>query len=256
MKNMQSFEQFIGGSSVNEANISAYKNMVQNVIKDVLGKQVKQSDINVGVKKQSGGYDLITLNGEPLCSSDSYVQMVRWATDAIKEDPAKYGLKESEMNEAADLSALDSLLAKNGWKESGNKSTAAHKGGNIRHFDYANTKNPNVMIRIVDSPSNGVYLELYKDDSQANPMDIKNAIRTPEDLIKGANKYVGVKLQESSVNEASVQVAGKSKPSGAKVLATVIVEHMMKENYLKPGAESVKNDLISDIADVIMNSTF
>jgi hypothetical protein len=60
----------------------------------------------------------------------------------------------------------------------------------------------------------------------------------------------------NSVNEASVQVAGKSKPSGAKVLATVIVEHMMKENYLKPGAESVKNDLISDITDVIMNSTF
>jgi len=61
---------------------------------------------------------------------------------------------------------------------------------------------------------------------------------------------------EQFLGEASVQVAGKSKPSGAKVLATVIVEHMMKENYLKPGADGIKNDLISDIADVIMNSTF
>jgi len=109
-------------------------------------------------------------------------------------------LNESSINEAA--GTLDSFLTKNGWKETKNKSIAAHKGGNIRHFDYANAKNPEVMIRIVDSPSNGVYLELYKDDSQENPMDLKNAIRTPEDLIKGASKYLGVKLHEDLINEA------------------------------------------------------
>ena len=62
--------------------------------------------------------------------------------------------------------------------------------------------------------------------------------------------------QFTNIDEASVQIAGKSKPSGAKVLATVIIEHMMKENYLKPGADSAKAGLIDDIAKVIMDSTF
>ncbi len=58
------------------------------------------------------------------------------------------------------------------------------------------------------------------------------------------------------MNEAMVQVAGKNKPSGAKVLAKVIIEHMMKENYLKPGADAAKDGLVDDIAKVIMDSTF
>lgn len=58
------------------------------------------------------------------------------------------------------------------------------------------------------------------------------------------------------LDEAMVQVAGKNKPSGAKVLATVIIEHMMKEKYLKPGADAAKDGLIDDIAKVIMDSTF
>jgi hypothetical protein len=62
--------------------------------------------------------------------------------------------------------------------------------------------------------------------------------------------------EEETIDEASVQVAGKGKPSGAKVLATVIIEHMMKENYLKPGADAAKDGLISDVAKVIMDSTF
>jgi hypothetical protein len=64
------------------------------------------------------------------------------------------------------------------------------------------------------------------------------------------------KKEEEPIDEASVQIAGKNKPSGAKVLATVIVEHMMKENYLKPGADAAKDGLVSDIAKVIMDSTF
>lgn len=64
------------------------------------------------------------------------------------------------------------------------------------------------------------------------------------------------KKEDEPIDEASVQVAGKNKPSGAKVLATVIIEHMMKENYLKPGADAAKDALISDIAKVIMDSTF
>jgi len=63
-------------------------------------------------------------------------------------------------------------------------------------------------------------------------------------------------LEGEELDEAMVQVAGKSKPSGAKVLALMIIEHMMKENYLKPGAESAKDALVNDVAKVIMENTF
>ncbi|MCK9575502.1 MAG: hypothetical protein WC979_02035 [Candidatus Pacearchaeota archaeon] len=63
-------------------------------------------------------------------------------------------------------------------------------------------------------------------------------------------------IEEYSVNEAMVQVAGDKKPAGAQVLATVIVEHMIKENYMKPGADAAKSALIEDIKKLIMQSTF
>lgn len=98
MKHLHTFSEFVN-ESVNE-NISFYKNVVQKAIKDALGHDVKQSDVKVGAKKIWGGDDIITLNGELLCSSSQYDEMLRWATNAIKEDPAKYGLKESVTNEA------------------------------------------------------------------------------------------------------------------------------------------------------------
>ena len=189
MTHIHTFENYI-----NEANISFYKSVVQQAIKDALGHDVKQADVKVGAKRQSGGYDMITLNGELLCSSSQYDEMLNRATNAIKEDPAKYGLKESVTNEAADLSPLDSLLTKNGWKETKNKSIAAGRG-NVRHFDYENSANGDSMIRIVDSPLNGVYVEMYKDDSQVNPMDNKKFIQTADELIKGAKKYLNANLK-------------------------------------------------------------
>jgi hypothetical protein len=59
-----------------------------------------------------------------------------------------------------------------------------------------------------------------------------------------------------TINEGMVQVAGKNKPSGAKVLATIIVDDLMKKEYLKPGADKVKSYLVDDVQDVIMNNTF
>jgi phenylpyruvate tautomerase PptA (4-oxalocrotonate tautomerase family) len=83
-------------------------------------------------------------------------------------------------------------------------------------------------------------------------------VKSFEDFLhEDANIKVSDEIaSEETVDEAMVQVAGKNKPSGAKVLATVIIEYMMKENYLKPGADAVKKDLIEDIAKVIMDSTF
>ena len=62
--------------------------------------------------------------------------------------------------------------------------------------------------------------------------------------------------EATEVNEASVQVAGNAKPSGAQVLATVIVEHLITRDFFKPGIDKMKKDVIKDIQKVIMDSTF
>ena len=100
MKHIHSFEGFL-----NEGNISMYKNTVQTALKQ-LGYDLKQSELKVGSKKESN-YDLITLNGELLCSSSDYAQMVAWIQNAVKEDPKKYGLDPrvvESTNEAKDMS--------------------------------------------------------------------------------------------------------------------------------------------------------
>jgi len=65
-------------------------------------------------------------------------------------------------------------------------------------------------------------------------------------------------FKETATNEAMVQVAGKNKPSGAHVLATLIIDHMIKQSYLKPGADAAtaKDALVDDLKKLIMDSTF
>lgn len=63
-------------------------------------------------------------------------------------------------------------------------------------------------------------------------------------------------MNESATNEAMVQVAGKGKPSGAMVLAKVILEFLSKEKHLTPAADRQLVGLEDDIAKIIMDSTF
>ena len=56
------------------------------------------------------------------------------------------------------------------------------------------------------------------------------------------------------VSEAMVQVAGNKKPSGAKVLANVIIDHLEDKGYFKPGIKWTK--LTAEIQELIINSTF
>lgn len=56
------------------------------------------------------------------------------------------------------------------------------------------------------------------------------------------------------MNEAMVQIAGKNKPSGAKVLSIVIIKYL-EDNLLIP-ANSNKKAIESEIAQLIMDSTF
>jgi hypothetical protein len=77
-----------------------------------------------------------------------------------------------------------------------------------------------------------------------------------EEKGKQVKNYSEIAKLVESLNEGAVQIAGKNKPSGAKVLATIIVDDLMKKDYLKPGADKVKSYLVDDIQDVIMNNTF
>jgi ATP-dependent protease HslVU (ClpYQ) ATPase subunit len=77
--------------------------------------------------------------------------------------------------------------------------------------------------------------------------------------IKLAKEEVGVEESEEAIKaleEAMVQVAGKNKPSGAQVLAMVIVDHLIERDFFKPGIEKMKKQVIVDIQKVIMDSTF
>ena len=60
--------------------------------------------------------------------------------------------------------------------------------------------------------------------------------------------------EESKANEAMVQVAGKSKPSGAKVLAMVIVDALESSKMLKPGVNI--NAVKDAVQMIIMDNTF
>lgn len=62
------------------------------------------------------------------------------------------------------------------------------------------------------------------------------------------------KTFEDFTNEAMVQVAGKGKPAGAKVLAIEIMKYL-ESNLLMP-ANANKKTIESEIAQLIMDSTF
>jgi hypothetical protein len=89
MKHIHTFESFLN-ESIDEGNISFYKSTVVAALKE-LGYDVKQADLKIGAKSK-GNYDIVSLNGESLCSSDQYDQMIIHIKAAVTKDPEKYGL--------------------------------------------------------------------------------------------------------------------------------------------------------------------
>jgi hypothetical protein len=94
-----------------------------------------------------------------------------------------------------------------------------------------------------------------------------NPDHTANEYLKEAKKYLNEAIDKahesySATNEAMVQVAGKDKPSGAKVLATVISDYLIDKNYISaingrnPKGSREKKQLISEIQELIINSTF
>jgi len=99
---------------------------------------------------------------------------------------------------------------------------------------------------------------------QANMYETNdNSDHTAEAYLKEAKKYLNEEIDkahesysatnEGEVNEAMVQIKGKDKPSGAKVLAKLIVAEFYDQKAIS--SRSVKA-WEQEIAELIMNSTF
>ena len=59
-----------------------------------------------------------------------------------------------------------------------------------------------------------------------------------------------------TMNEAMVQVAGNKKPAGAKVLATIIIDKLDKEGYLRHMNRNESDIAQKSIEQLIIDSTF
>ena len=99
---------------------------------------------------------------------------------------------------------------------------------------------------------------------QANMYETNdNDDHTAESYLKEAKKHVNESMDrayesysatnEGEVNEAMVQIKGKAKPSGAKVLAKIIVGEFYDQKAISSKSVKAWED---EIAELIMNSTF
>jgi hypothetical protein len=92
--------------------------------------------------------------------------------------------------------------------------------------------------------------------------DIEEVCNFLQNETREAGTGVTPKNESETVSEASVQVAGKDKPAGAKVLATVIAEFLEKNKMLDSNftssAHGGKNQkyMIAELTKFIMDSTF
>jgi hypothetical protein len=130
-------------------------------------------------------------------------------------------------------------------------------GGSTPQTGYSMTP----IAGVVESCSNHVAQEAKMYESNDNDD------HTAESYIKEAKKHINESLDKAyenygSMDEAMVQVAGKDKPSGAKVLATVIADHLIAKGYISaingrsPKGSREQHVLINEIQELIINSTF
>ena len=112
----------------------------------------------------------------------------------------------------------------------------------------------NPIAGVVESCSNHVA-------EQANMYESNdNDDHTAESYMKEAKKHINEAMDNayenySSMDEAMVQVAGKDKPSGAKVLATVICEALVVSDFNLDRPSDYKK-ACALVQDIIIKSTF
>jgi hypothetical protein len=170
------------------------------------------------------------------------------------------------------VEAIASLLATTSMAESLNEAFEVHYSDGVRAFKkFGNEKQAVEFARELIKSNKGLqFVDVFNAGSGFHSTADTDAIvawwgdgsytdnKSKKDPKLAAKKITqgSFWMDESEVNEGMVQIAGKNKPSGAKVLATIIVDDLMKKDYLKPGADKVKTYLVDDVQDVIMNNTF
>jgi len=80
--------------------------------------------------------------------------------------------------------------------------------------------------------------------------------KTQQENESRISKEIDAKKRMEKLNEASVQIKGHDKPSGAFVLSTVILDELEVKGLIKISNKRDKKNAIDIIQDVIMNSTF
>ena len=135
-------------------------------------------------------------------------------------------------------------------------------GGSTPQTGYSMTP----IAGVVESCSNHVAEQANKYESNDNDnhtaesymKEAKDHVnesmdRAYESLLGTVQKVLGPSSGSKATNEAMVQIAGKDKPSGAKVLATIIVDHLIDKKIV---TRAYKKKLESEIQELIINSTF
>jgi len=85
---------------------------------------------------------------------------------------------------------------------------------------------------------------------------IKDVGHWPESIAKRLDSVDNFDPLKESLNEAMVQVAGNKKPAGAKVLATIIIDKLDKEGYLRHMNRNESDIAQKSIEQLIIDSTF
>jgi hypothetical protein len=109
------------------------------------------------------------------------------------------------------------------------------------------------IVGTVNTAANHIVSEACSYHENDNPE------HTGEGYLKEAKHHINEAIDKAyegykaGVSEAMVQIAGKDKPSGAKVLASVIVDHLIDKKIV---TRAYKKKLDAEIEDIIINSTF
>jgi hypothetical protein len=224
MKHVYTFENFL-----NEGNISMYKSTVVAALKQ-LGYNAKQSDLKIGIKKERN-YDLITLNGELLCSSSDYAQMVTWIQNAVKEDPAKYGLDPkvlesaiSEKKEELYIAHVDDSRKPGGSdKEIKNDYNLEVRDRDNSGFDIVGSKEDIQAfvddygiiladdIASIDEANDLSYWKDYAEGSNQSPNWYSKEAKTASDVVKLVKDVVNYEIENSDDKDADVDPEDEKK---------------------------------------------
>ena len=236
MRELPSFEKFNESIKVTDINEGVFHRLPKNVISD---------ELYLASKNLSNFYDRTAAGNDV---DPGVIDTVIRNLDKVKKAVKKFNSKEEvsgTVYESEEVNEGDKVVLGDG------KLTPIKRGDKLKFTDKAKEDKGGQMGRLdkkyLDDTLEFEYMAgsaLHVKTSDGNTFIID-----PSRFIK----------ESEEVNEASVQVAGHGKPSGAKVLAKVIFDLLNddKDMNLNPNRNKRQDpQLIDKIAKLIMDSTF